>query len=221
MTPAPSSVHDCTSLTIGQLIGLNLARLYAWCMRLQASGEMRAPRDFARMVISTDAMLHSYVRMLASNQLERAGFTFAANAMRTPMGERQACRSAQAEGGADIPVCSRVPLLRIERAQGCCVGSRESSAHIESAQGCDPISLAELSDRLQTTIENFERAEILASHLARVIVCALAYLEPAERASRSFGEQTEPAFPASSHIATLQEPWPPPDRAASIRSLAI
>ena len=191
MTTAPSSAPDYTSLTIGQLIGLNLARLYAWCMRLHASGETCAPFDLARMVISTDAMVHSYVRLLASSQLERAGFTFAANAMRTPMGERQTCRSAQAEGGADIPVCY------------------------------DLISLAELPDRLQTTIDNFERAEILASHLARVIVCALAYLEPAERTSLEFDGTVEPAFPGSRHISLSQEPWPPPDRAVSIRSLAI
>ncbi|WP_155802551.1 hypothetical protein [Ponticaulis koreensis] len=116
MTPAPSSAPDYTSLTIGQLIGLNLARLYAWCLRLHASGEIRAPHDLVRMVILTDAMVHSYVRMLASTQLERAGFTFAANAMRTPMGERQTRRSAQAEGGADNLVCSRAPSVRTERA---------------------------------------------------------------------------------------------------------
>ena len=108
MTTAPSSAPDYTSLTIGQLIGLNLVRLYAWCMRLQASGETRAPRDLARMVISTDAMVHAYVRMLASNQLERAGLTFAANAMRTPVWQR-----------SDRLVCSRAPSVRIERAQGC------------------------------------------------------------------------------------------------------
>ena len=211
MNPAPSSATDYTSLTIGQLIGLNLARLYAWCMRLQASGETRVPHDLARMVISTDAMVHSYVRMLASNQLERAGFTFAANAMRTPIWQR-----------TDSLVCSRAPSVRIERAQGCRVGSRESNAHIETAQGSDIISLAELFDRLQTAIENFERAEILASHLARVIVCALAYLEPAERASRSFGEQTELAFLSRIQVITTSpEPWPPPDHAACNLSLAI
>ena len=199
MTTAPSSAPNYTSLTIGQLIGLNLVRLYAWCMQLQASGETRAPRDLARMVISTDAMVHSYIRMLASSQLERVGFTFAANAMRTPIWQR-----------TESSVCSRAPLVRTERAQGCRVCSRELNAHIETAQGSDIISLAELSGLLQTAIENFERAETLASHLARVIICALAYLEPAERASRSFGEQTELAFSASSHIATLQEPWPPP-----------
>ncbi|WP_022695652.1 hypothetical protein [Ponticaulis koreensis] len=214
MNPALSSVSDYTSLTIGQLIGLNLARLYAWCMRLHASGETRAPRDFAQMVISTDAMVHAYVRMLASNQLERAGLNFVANAMRIPMGERQACRSAQAEGGADISVCSRVPLVRIGRAQGCRVCSREPKAHKGPAQDCDLISLAELSDQLQTTIENFERAEILASHLARVTVCALAYLQPEERTSLEFDEPTEPAFPSCQHITTSHEPWPPPDRAA-------
>ena len=210
MNPAPSSAPDYTSLTIGQLIGLHLARLYAWCMRLQASGETLAPRDFARMVISTEAMVHSYVRMLASNQLKQAGFTFAANAMRTPVWQR-----------TDSFVCSRAPSVRIERAQGCAVCSHEPEGHTATVQGFEDISLAELFNRLQATIENFERAETLASHLARVIVCALAYLEPAERTSLEFDRIVEPALLASSHIATLQEPWPPPDRAASIRSLAI
>jgi hypothetical protein len=199
MTSAPSSASDYTSLTIGQLIGLSLARLYAWCLRLQGMGETSAPRDLDRMVISTDAMVHSYVRMLASNQLERAGFTFAANAMRTPVWQR-----------SDSFVCSRAPSARIERAQGCRVGSHETEVLIEPTQGCDLISLAELSDRLQTTIENFERAEILASHLARLIVFALAYLEPAERTSLEFDRIVEPAFPGSSHISSHQEPWPPP-----------
>ncbi|WP_022694372.1 hypothetical protein [Ponticaulis koreensis] len=193
MNPASSSAPDYTSLTIGQLIGLNLARLYAWCLRLQASGETCVSRDLARMVISTDAMVHAYVRMLASNQLKQAGFTFAANAMRTPVWQR-----------TDSFVCSH-----------------EEEVHIEPAQGCDFISMAELSDRLQTAIENFERAEILASHLARVIVCALVYLEPAERTSLEFDRIVEPAFRGSRHIASTQEPWPPPDRAASIVSLAI
>ena len=187
MTPAPSSASDYKSLTIGQLIGLNLARLYALCMRLQASGETRVPRDLARMVISTDAMVHAYVRMLASNQLERAGFMCASNAMRMPIWQRAAV--------GDIPVCARAPSVRFE-----------------CAQSCDLNSLAELSDRLQTTIENFERAEELASHLARLIVCALAYLEPEVRTHLVFGETVEPAFPSCQHIAAPQEPWPPPDR---------
>ena len=189
MILAPSSASDYTTLTIGQMIGLNLARLYAWCMRLQATGDTRAPRDLARMVISTDAMVHAYVRMLASTQLERAGFTSAASAMRTPIWQR-------AEVG-DIPVRSRAPSVRIE-----------------CAQSFDLNSLAELSDRLQTTIENFERAEELASHLARLIVCALAYFEPEVRTHLVFGETVEPAFPSCQHIAAPQEPWPPPDRAA-------
>ena len=210
MNPAPSSASDYTSLTIGQLIGLNLARLYAWCLRLRASGETRAPRDLAQMAISTDAMVHSYVRMLASKQLERAGFTFAANAMRTPVWQR-----------ADSLVCSREPEVHIEPAQGCLVCSHEAETHIDQAEGWDIVSLAELFDRLQTTIENFERAETLASHLARVIVCALAFLEPEERPSLVFCEQTEPAFLSCIQIITQREPWPPPDRAAYTRSLTI
>ncbi|MDF1681300.1 hypothetical protein [Ponticaulis sp.] len=199
MTPAPSSASEYTSLTIGQLIGLNLARLYAWCMRLQAYGDTCAPRDLARMVNSTDAMVHAYVRMLASNQLERAGFTYAASAMRTPVWQR-----------ADSLVCSRAPSVRIERAQGCAVCSHEAEFHTEPAQGCDRTSLAELFDRLQAAIENFERAETLASHLARLIVFALAYLEPEVRTPLVFGETVEPTFPSCQHIMTSQEPWPPP-----------
>ena len=177
--PAPSSLPDYTSLTIGQLIGLNLARLYAWCMRLHATGETFAPRDLAQMVISTDAMVHSYVRMLASTQLERAGFTYAASAMRTPIWQR-AC-------------------------------SREAEVHIEPAQGCEVISLAELSDRTQTTIENFERAETLASHLARVIVCALAYIAPEVRTRCTYEiAANEPDEANSNSVAIAKEPWPPP-----------
>ena len=179
-------------------------------MRLQASGETRAPRDLARMVISTDAMMHAYVRMLASAQLERAGFTFAANAMRTPIWQRD-----------DSLVCSRAPSVRIERAQGCLVRSCETERHTEPAQGCELISLAELFDRLQTTIDNFERAEKLASHLARVIICALAYLEPEVRVSLFFDEAVELAFRPCQHITISPEPWPPPDRVACNLSLAI
>ena len=162
------------------------------------------------MVVSSEAMVHAYVRMLASNQLKRAGFTYAANAMRVPIWQR-----------TDSLFCSRAPSVRIERAQGCRVGSRESNAHIELVQGCEVPSLAELSDRLQTVIENFERAEILASHLARVIICALAYLVPEVRVSIVFEVAVELAFPPCQHITTWPEPWPPPDRAAFIHSLAI
>ncbi len=200
MNPAPSSLPDYTSLTIGQLIGLSLARLYAWCMRLHASGETRAPRDLAQMVISTDAMVHSYMRMLASNQLERAGFTFAANAMRMPIWQR-----------ADSFVCSRAPSVRIERAQGCRVGSHEAETHIETAEGFELISLAELSDRLQTTIENFERAKTLASHLARVIICALAYIAPEIRTRCTYEVAVNGPDEANSDPAAIaKEPWPPP-----------
>ncbi len=200
MNPAPSSASDYTSLTIGQLIGLNLARLYAWCMQLHATGEARAPRNLAQMVISTDAMVHSYVRMLASNQLERAGFTFAANAMRMPIWQRTSRFD-----------CSRAPSVRIEPAQGCAVCSHEAEVHIEPAQGCDLISLAELSDRLQTAIENFERAETLASHLARVIVCALAYIAPEVRTRCTYEiAANEPDETKSSPVAIAKEPWPPP-----------
>ncbi|MDF1680659.1 hypothetical protein [Ponticaulis sp.] len=202
MNPAPSSAPDYTSLTIGQLIGLNLARLYAWCMRLHASGETYAPRDLARMVISTDAMVHAYVRMLASSQLERAGFKFAANAMRTPVWQR-----------AGSLVCSRAPSARIERAQGCLICSRETDTHIELVQGCELISLAELFDRLQTTIENFERAETLASHLARVIVCALAYIAPEVRTRCTYQVAVnEPDDANSNPVVIAKEPWPPPFR---------
>ena len=72
--------------------------------------------------------------------------------------------AANAMRAPDIPVHSHQPTARIER-----------------TQNCEPVTPAELIDRLQTTIETFERAEDMASLLARVIVCALAYIFPETR----------------------------------------
>ena len=108
---------------------------------------------------------------------------------------------------------SRTPSVRIERAQGCRVGSHEAETYIEPTQGCDLNSLAELFDRLQTTIENFERAETLANHLARVIVCALAYIAPEVRTRCTYELAVNELGDAKSSLAEIAiEPWPPPFR---------
>lgn len=190
MTHEPASAHPYASLSLAQMIGLNLAKLYAWLVRFEASGETKVPSDIAHMVTSTDWLVQAFIRMLASQQLERAGFTFAALAMR-------------------VPNCSREP-----------------AAHIELAQGCSP---AELLARLETTMENFDRAEAIASTLARVIVFALVYVSPETRRTSCIaplsirldaGRSARPIGAASvanrREIKTCRssqgppDPWPPP-----------
>lgn len=126
-------------LSLAQLIGLSLARLYAWLVRLQASGQKIASPDMAQRVRSTHALVHAYIRMRAAAQLEHAGYSNAARAMRDPV--RQAPQ----------PV-----------------------AHT----GMAPSSLAELIASVEATIEQFQRAEEIASDLARIIVCALLFVSP-------------------------------------------
>lgn len=55
---------------------------------------------------------------LDAKPLKRTGHTYAARAMRDRSGPRETRRSAQATGGADslVCVCSREPMVRIERA---------------------------------------------------------------------------------------------------------
>ncbi len=83
----------------------------------------------------------------------------------------------------------------------------------ERAQNCEPVTPAELIDRLQTTIETFERAEDMASLLARVIVCALAYIFPETREpSRYASHEVEAIFSSSGFDGQVITPWPPPAR---------
>ncbi|WP_162141008.1 hypothetical protein [Ponticaulis koreensis] len=94
-----------------------------------------------------------------------------------------------------------------------CVLTNLPSARIERAQNCDPVTPAELIGRLQTTIETFERAEDMASLLARVIVCALAYIFPETRApSRYVSPDVDALNASSSFYEAVINPWPPPAR---------
>ena len=192
MTPEPASAISHASLDPARV----LAKLFAYLVRLQTSGQTVVPHDIAYMVGSAEDMVHSCIRMRASAQLKDAGYTFASEAMRAPGG------SAQATGGANSHVCScsRVPSVRIER-----------------AQGCEPVSPGDLLDRLTTTIENLERADELASHLVRMVLCALAFVFPQTREPldfiRSANDLCRVGFSPPTIIPVAQGPpytWPPP-----------
>ena len=139
MSPELASLVSLSSLDPRRVIGLFLARLFAYLVRLQASGQKVAPKDIAYMVGSAEAMVNSFIRTLAIKQLKKIGYTSAARALRNPDGLRRA-----------------------------------AAAQAESA----PATTAELIERLQTTIETFERAGAVASLIARMIVCALAFAFP-------------------------------------------
>ena len=67
---------------------------------------------------------------------------------------------------------------RAMRTYGVC--SREPAVHIEHAQSCTSVTPADLLAQLNATIETFNRAEEIASVLARIILCALLYVSPDE-----------------------------------------
>ena len=202
MSREPASYDPYASPGPGQVIGLFLARLIAYLMRLQTNGQTIVPDDIACMVASAEGMVHHVIRAQAAAQLKHAGFTEAARAMRDPEALREARRSAQAAGGADSLVCNCSPA---------------PSLHLERVQGCNPASPAELIDRLQTTIETFDRADALASQLAHMILCALAFVFPETRERPAFARPDNATCrvgPGPPTIITAgQGPpyfWPPP-----------
>ena len=178
MCSAPASFSNLASHDPRRVIGLFLARLLAYLVRLHAAGEAVVPKDIAAMAHSAEALVSQFIRMRAAARLKACGFTFAANAMRAP----------------DIPVGAHQPMARTER-----------------DQNCEPVTPAELIDRLQTTIDTFERAEDMASLLARVIVCALAYIFPEVREpSRYASPEDEAIFSSTDFDGQVITPWPPP-----------
>ena len=86
------------------------------------------------------------------------------------------------------------------------------SAQAVSGADIGPAATADLLARLNVIIANFEQAEPLASALARIIVCALAYVSPETRRMPVY-----PRFDAilivSPTCPTKQAPppWPPPN----------
>ena len=177
-------------------VGLFLAKLFAYLVRLQTSDQTIVPHDIAYMVGSAEDMVHGCIRMRASAQLKTAGYTFASEAMRAPGGSAQSTSVA----GSLVRTCSRANSLRTE-----------------GVQGCATISTEDLIDRLTTTIETFERADELADQLARMIVCALAFAFPQTREplafARSANDLCRVGFSPPTITPVGQGPpytWPPP-----------
>ena len=102
MSTKPVSTNAYERLAPGQVIGLFLARLFAYLMRLETSGETIVRSDIGQLIASAEGLVQSYIRMRASEQLERAGFSDDGHAMRTT-----------------TRLCSREPAVHAERSQGC------------------------------------------------------------------------------------------------------
>ena len=172
MSQEPAPANSYASLSIAQLIGLQLARLYALLVRMEASGDRRVPADIARMVISTEGLVHAFIRVLAAEQLKHAGFIEASNAMREPV-RTQASPALR----FDVPHTTPAALLAL----------------------------------LETSIQTFEQAEKQASHLARLILCALLYVSPEPRSiAQRFNAPDRSVFLSSNPPTPLPAPWPPP-----------
>ena len=91
----------------------------------------------------------------------------------------------------------------------------EANRSAQAVSGADigPAATADLIARLNVIIANFEQAEPLANALARIIICALAYVSPETRCM--------PVYPRFDDILIVSPacptkhappPWPPPVR---------
>ncbi|MAP94201.1 MAG: hypothetical protein CMK07_04545 [Ponticaulis sp.] len=92
MTREPVSLKPQNASGAGQLIALYLERLMGYLLRIEGEGRSTAPPDIARMVASTESLIFAFIRMLAADQLTRAGFTEVASAMRDVAGEQPAAK---------------------------------------------------------------------------------------------------------------------------------
>ena len=102
MSPEPASLNSQAAIDPRGVIGLFLAKLFEYLVGLQRSGQTAVPKDIAIMVRSAEAMVNSVIRSLTVRQLKRAGYTYAARALRDREALRDARRSAQSTSGAEI-----------------------------------------------------------------------------------------------------------------------
>lgn len=68
-----------------RVVGLFLARLLSYLLRLHHAGHRVVPADIASMVRSADAMVEASIRYLAAGQLNAAGCPAAAEALRSTL----------------------------------------------------------------------------------------------------------------------------------------
>ena len=146
MIPAPASDTLRTLPGRTHAIGLFLARLMAYLLRLHQAGKTSVRADIAAMVSSAHGMVRSVIRNRAAAQLKAAGCLTEARALRS-------------KPGALAPAAS----------------------HTQT----EPASPAELIERLQTTIDIFERAEALASTHASLMLCVHCLTTPWQRRPRN------------------------------------
>ena len=111
MSPEPASLNSQAAIDPRGVIGLFLAKLFEYLVGLQTSGQTAVPKDIAIMVRSAEAMVNSVIRSLTVRQLKRAGYTYAARALRDREALRDARRSAQSTSGPEMDSASTEDLL--------------------------------------------------------------------------------------------------------------
>ncbi|MDF1679373.1 hypothetical protein [Ponticaulis sp.] len=85
MITAPASDTQNTLPGPNRLVGLFLARLLSYLLRLHHAGHTVVPADIVSMVRSANAMVAASIRYLAAGQLNAAGCPAAAQALRSTL----------------------------------------------------------------------------------------------------------------------------------------
>lgn len=102
MKPAPANVISYPKLGAADVIGLLLARLLAYLVRLQVSGGTTVPPDIAYMVASADLMVHDLICYLAERRLCDAGYLDEAEVLRAADIQRPVCAPSATTSPAEL-----------------------------------------------------------------------------------------------------------------------
>lgn len=120
MTHAPTSDMPHTFTGPGRVIGLFLARLLTYLVRLHNAGQTEVDASLADMTRSAHDMVQAYIRALAAARLKAAGYRAEADALRAPTGRHTPpapSRSTAPAATAELIAQLQSSLESFERAE--------------------------------------------------------------------------------------------------------
>lgn len=120
MTRAPAFDMLHTLPGPNRLVGLFLARLLSYLLRLHHAGHTVVPADIVSMVRSADAMVEASIRYLAAGQMNAAGCPAAAQALRSTLDDLAPAAShtfAEPASPAELIEQLQTTLETFERAE--------------------------------------------------------------------------------------------------------
>ena len=118
MSPKPANLEtQYPSCRLTHVVGLFLARLLTYLVRLKASGRATVPPDIAYMVASADLMVHDLICYLAERQLRDAGYFGEAEVLRATGIHRAVCAPSATTSPTELIARIEATQAKFEQAE--------------------------------------------------------------------------------------------------------